>query len=115
MPSPRAAVKVGDGVARSGKIESRIARAYALLVNRSIGACTKAGSPNNVLRSMKARRNASATSCAYIALPNGGSVGHVSRMLSDSIVLTPPLDDGGIAIMVSPRYEPMIGSRHSGT
>ena len=34
------------------------------------------------------------------ALPNGGSVSYVSRMLSVSVIVTPPDDDGGIVSSV---------------
>jgi hypothetical protein len=67
-----------------------------LLVSLSSGTCTNAGSPSFELRSMNARWYADERMCAYAALPNGGSESYVSSMLSVSVIVTPPDEDGGI-------------------
>ena len=90
------AVNVGERVAWCGSIVDASLRAYALLVSSSTGTFTNAGSPSFVLRSMNARRNASATRWVYSALPNAGSLGQVSSWLSVSSIVMPPDDDGGI-------------------
>jgi hypothetical protein len=73
LPNPDA-VAGGVGVARSGRIWARSSAAYDFDSSRSIGMSTKSGSPSQRLRSMNARRIASAARCTYRALPNGGKV-----------------------------------------
>jgi hypothetical protein len=67
-----------------------------LAVSWSSGTFANAGSPSFSLRSVKERRSASAIRCEYSVLPGGGSGAKFSRMLSVSLIVIPPEDDGGI-------------------
>jgi hypothetical protein len=53
-----------------------------------------------VLRSIKARRNASETMWMYSGDPNGGSGANSSRMLNVCVIVIPPDEAGGIVMSV---------------
>ena len=83
-------------------------------MSSSRGTGTKSGSASFALRSMNARRNASATKCMYSGVPKAGSGPNVSRMLNVSVIVIPPDDAGGMVMSVWPRYVLTTGSRHLG-
>ena len=85
-----------------GPISWRSEAAYSLERSWSIGLVTKAGSPSRVLRSVNARRMASASTCISAGEPNGGRGRNPSMMFRISPMVTPPEEAGGMLMTVYP-------------